>query len=113
MDIVYKAGRASATDVLDGMEDPPSYSAVRAMMRILEQKGHLKHEIDGTRYVYVPTLAKQSARKSVLRNVIDTFFEGSTEKVVAALLDLSRDDLSQQELERLSALIDQAREEGR
>lgn len=113
MDIVYKSGRASATDVLDRMDDPPSYSAVRAMMRILEQKGHLKHELDGTRYVYVPTLAKQSARKSVLRNVLDTFFEGSTEKVVAALLDLSRDDLSQQELERLSAMIDQAREEGR
>src|SRR5436853_6394880 len=107
MDIVYREGRASASDVLERMDDPPSYSAVRAMMRVLEEKGHLTHEMDGTRYVYVPTLPKQSARKSALRNVLDTFFEGSTEKVVAALLDLSRDDLSQQELDRLSKMIQQ------
>ena len=113
MDIVYKAGRASATDVLEKMPDPPSYSAVRAMLRTLEDKGHLKHEVDGTRYLYLATLAKGSARKSALQNVVDTFFEGSTEKVVAALLDLSGDELSDQELERLQALIEQARQEGR
>ena len=112
MDIVYKAGRASATEVLEKMPDAPSYSAVRAMLRTLEDKGHLRHEAEGTRYLYLATLAKGSARKSALRNVVDTFFEGSTEKVVAALLE-SGDDLSDEELERLQALIEQARQEGR
>ena len=113
MDIVYREGRAAASDVLERMPDPPSYSAVRAMLRVLEQKGVLEHELEGLRYVYRPTLPKQSARKSALRNVVHTFFEGSIEKAVATLLDLSREDLRDEELERLSALIEQARREGR
>ena len=111
MDIVYRDGRVTEGEVLDRMPAAPGYSAVRAMLRILEGKGHLRHEDDGTRYSYLPTLAKQSARKSALQNVVDTFFEGSTEKVVAALLD--RDDLSEDDLARLSALIELARKEGR
>ena len=111
MEIVYRDGRVTAAEVLERLPEPPSYSAVRAMLRILESKGHLRHEDDGTRYSYLPTLAKKSARTSALQNVVDTFFDGSTEKVVAALLD--RDDLSEEDLARLSALIELARTEGR
>jgi predicted transcriptional regulator len=111
MDIAYRGGRVTAAEVNERLPDPPSYSAVRTLMRILEEKGHLRHEQDGTRYVYLPVVAKQSARRSALRDVVETFFDGSAEKVVAALLD--RADLSDDELERLSALIDEARKEGR
>jgi len=113
MDVVYRLGSAGATEVLEGMPDPPSYSAVRAMLRVLEEKGHLRHEQDGTRYVYLPTLSRARARRSALRSVVDTFFEGSAEQAVAALLDASRDDLSKDELDRLATLIEQARQEGR
>lgn len=113
MEIVYRAGRVTATEVMEGLPDPPSYSAVRALLRILENKGHLRHELSGTRYVYLPTLDKQRARRSALRSMIDTFFEGSAAKVVAALLDLSREDLSEEELMDLSRLIEKARKEGR
>jgi BlaI family transcriptional regulator, penicillinase repressor len=113
MDIVYRAGRATATEVLERLPDPPSYSAVRALLRILENKGHLRHELSGTRYVYLATVGKQSARRSALRSMIHTFFEGSASKVVAALLDLPREDLSEQELADLSRLIEQARKDGR
>jgi BlaI family penicillinase repressor len=113
MDIVYREGRVSATDVLARLADPPSYSAVRAMLRILENKGHLRHDLAGNRYLYLPTLPMHRARRSALRNVLETFFEGSTEKAVAALLDLSRDELSDEDLERLSRLIGEARKEER
>jgi len=111
MDIVYRGGRVTAAEVNERLPDPPSYSAARTLLRILEDKGHLRHELDGTRYVYLPVVAKQSARRSALRDVVETFFDGSAEKVVAALLD--RDGLSDEELERLSSLIEQARKEGR
>jgi predicted transcriptional regulator len=111
MDIVYRDGRVTAAEVNERLPDPPSYSAVRALLRILEQKGHVRHELDGTRYVYLPVVGKQSARRSALRDVVETFFEGSAEKVVAALLD--RGELSEPELDRLSAMIEQARKEGR
>jgi len=113
MDVVYRLGRASATEVLGGLPDPPSYSAVRAMLRVLEEKGHLRHEADGTRYVYLPTLSRAKARRSALESLLETFFDGSTEQVVAALLDVSRDDLSADDLDRLATLIDDARKEGR
>ncbi len=113
MDIVYRSGRASANEVLEQMHDPPSYSAVRALLRILEDKGLLRHEMDGTRYAYLPTVTPERARQSALRKVLDTFFEGSTERAVAALLELSRDGLSDEEAQRLSLLIDEARKEGR
>ena len=113
MEIVYRAGRATATEVLAQLPDPPSYSAVRALLRILENKGHLRHELSGTRYVYLATVGKERARRSALRSMVDTFFEGSASKVVAALLDLSREDLSEQELTGISRLIAQVRREGR
>ncbi len=113
MDVIYREGQATATEVLDAMPDPPSYSAVRAMLRVLENKGHLRHVPDGTRYVYRPTLTRDRAGKPALANVLETFFDGSTEKAVAALLDLSRSELSPDALDRLSELIDQARTEGR
>lgn len=113
MDVIYREGQATATEVLRGLSDPPSYSAVRAMLRVLENKGHLRHAPDGTHYVYRPTLPRARAGKPALENVLETFFGGSAEKAVAALLDLSRSELSEQDLDRLSELIEQARTEGR
>ena len=113
MDVIYREGQATATEVLSAMPDPPSYSAVRAMLRVLENKGHLRHVPDGNRYVYRPTLTRDRAGKPALANVLETFFDGSTEKAVAALLDLSRSEMSPEELDRLSDLIEQARTEGR
>jgi len=113
MDIIYRQGRATANEVMEAMADPPSYSAVRATLRVLEQKGHLKHEDDGTRYVYKPTVARDRAKVSALDHLVTTFFDGSVTNVVATLLDNSKKKLDRDELERLSALIEQARKEGR
>jgi len=113
MDVIYRAGRASAAEVLDQLTDPPSYSAVRALLRVLEDKGHLRHEEDGPRYVFLPTVPRERARQSALRQILHTFFDGSTEQAVAALLDLSSTKLSEAELDRLSRLIADARKEGR
>jgi predicted transcriptional regulator len=113
MDIIYRAGRATAMEVMQAMPDPPSYSAVRAMLGVLERRGHLKHEHDGNRYVYVPTVAREKASLSALRHLLHTFFDGSPERVVAALLEDPRTDLSEDDLDRLSALIEQAKKEGR
>ena len=113
MDIIFREGEATANDVLERMADPPSYSAVRAMLRILENKGHLRHEQEGTRYIYKPTVARDKASKSALNHLLSTFFEGSATKVVSALLDDHRSSLSDEELDNLSALIDSARKEGR
>jgi len=112
MEVIYRLGQASAQEVLDALPDPPSYSAVRALLRVLEDKGHLKHRVDGPRYVYVPTVPREKARARALRQVVGTFFEGSAGAAAAALLDLSHDDLSDEELARLEALIRRAREEG-
>lgn len=113
MDVVYRLGKASVGEVLERIPDPPSYSAVRALMRILEEKGHLRHEQDGPRYLYLPTVPRDSARRSALTHMVRTFFGGSAEAAVAALLDPSNHRLSDRELDRLSALIDQARGQGR
>lgn len=113
MEVIYRAGQATATDVLEGLPDPPSYSAVRALLRILETKGHLRHVADGTRYVFLPVVAPDRARRSAIQSLVETFFEGSREKAVAALLDASRSELSDTELDRISQLIENAREEGR
>src|SRR5947207_5063822 len=112
MDVIYRAGRASAAEVLDQLTDPPSYSAVRALLRVLEDKGHLRHEEDGPRYVFLPTVPRERARQSALRQILHTFFDGSTEQPVAAPLDLSSTKLSEAELDRLSRLIADARKEG-
>lgn len=113
MDIIYRNGRATAIEVMEAMADPPSYSAVRATLRVLEQKGHLKHENDGTRYVYKPTVARDRAKVSALDHLVATFFDGSVTNVVATLLDNSKTPIDKDDLERLSALIDKARKEGR
>lgn len=113
MDIIYKLGQASAAEVLENMADPPSYSAVRAMLRLLEEKGYLKHETDGQRYVFVPTLNREKARKSALQQMLQTFFDGSTEEAVATLLNMSHTGLSTDELDRLSKMIEEARKKGR
>jgi len=113
MEVLYRDRQATAGEVLAALPDPPSYSAVRAMLRVLENKGHVKHIAEGTRYVYLPTLPRDRAGRPALASVLETFFDGSTEKAVAALLDLSRQDLSEQQLDRLSQLIEQARLEGR
>ena len=109
MDIIYRREEASATEVRDAMTAPPSYSAVRATLRILVEKGLLKHREDGPRYVYRPTVPVGKARESALRGLLRTFFDDSPEKVMAALLDLSDTEVDDQELERLQSLIDKAR----
>ena len=113
MDVVYRLGKAAVTDVLERLPDPPSYSAVRALMRILEEKGHLSHEQDGPRYVYLPTVPRDAAQASALSHLVRTFFGGSAEAAVAALLDLPEHGMSEGELSRLSQLIDEARGQGR
>jgi predicted transcriptional regulator len=112
MDFLYQSGRASAAEVLAGLPDPPSYSAVRAMLRILEDKGHVRHQQDGPRYVYVPRVARDRAKRTALRHVVRTFFDGSREQLVAALLDDRSTQLSDDELNRLAGLIERARKEG-
>jgi len=113
MEVIYSHGRATAAEVRENLPDPPSYSAVRAMLRILEDKGHLVHENDGPRYVFLPTTPREEARETALRGVIQTFFGGSPENAVTALLDLGDDDLDSEALERIAERIEQARREGR
>src|SRR6476646_7584924 len=110
--ILYANGRATAAEVQALLPDPPSYSAVRAMLRILEDKGHVRHQQDGPRYVYVPTLARDNAKRSALHHVLKTFFDGSAEQAISALLDEGSSKLSSAELDRLARLIDTARKSG-
>ena len=112
MDVIYRRGRATAAEVLDDLPDPPSYSAVRAMLRLLEDKGHVRHEHDGPRYVFLPIVHRDRARQSALTHVVRTFFDGSATEAVAALLNDGA-KLTPAELDRLAAMIDRAREEGR
>jgi BlaI family transcriptional regulator, penicillinase repressor len=112
VDILYAQGRATAAEVQTALPDPPSYSAVRAMLRILEDKGHVRHEQDGPRYVYLPTVARDNAKRSALRHMLRTFFDGSAEQAISALLDDASTKLSDAELDRLARLIDQTRRTG-
>ena len=113
MEIVYERGRATVAEVRAHMSDPPSYSAVRAMLRILEEKGHLLHEQDGPRYIFLPTVPREEASETALRKLVRTFFGGSPEGAMAALLDLESDRLDEEALERLSGLIEEAKREDR
>jgi predicted transcriptional regulator len=113
MDIIFARGKATASEVLETMADPPSYSAVRATLRILEQKGHLKHQHDGARYVYLPTVNRERVRLSALDQLLTTFFDGSAANVVTTLIERQKGTMSDDELKRLGELIDQARKEGR
>ncbi|MEQ8762463.1 MAG: BlaI/MecI/CopY family transcriptional regulator [Planctomycetota bacterium] len=112
MDIVYARNQATAAEIREAMESPPSYSAVRATLRVLVEKGHVKHRQDGPRYVYLPTVPATRARQSALRHMLSTFFKGSVHSAVAALLDLKAGKLSNEELDRLSEMIEEARQEG-
>ena len=113
MDVIYRLGRATAADVLEQMPDPPSYSAVRTFLRLLEEKGQVRHVEDGPRYVYLPTVPRGDARRSALAHVVRTFFAGSVEQAVATLVESSRSKLSQEELDRLADVIERAKKEGR
>ena len=113
MDVVWKQGAVSAQDIQDGIPDPPSYSAVRALIRVLESKGHLRHHQDGPRYVYQATVPRSRARRRALDHLLKTFFDGSTEGAVAALLDLRDERLTDEEFDRLTRMIAKAREDGR
>jgi predicted transcriptional regulator len=110
MDVLYRLERATAAEIQEGLPETPTYSTVRAQLRVLEEKGHVRHEEEGLRYIYVPTLPRTAARRSALRHLMETFFDGSTEKVVAALVGGEVSRLSPAELERLSRLIEQAKE---
>lgn len=112
MDVIYRRSRATVAEVLEDIPDPPGYSAVRAMLRLLEEKGHVRHEQDGPRYVFLPVVNRDRARRSALKHVVRTFFDGSATDAVAALLD-GDGKLSDSELDRLSTMIQRARQEGR
>ena len=111
MDVIYARGQATAADIAADLPDAPSNSAIRTFLRILEEKGHLRHQQDGPRYVFLPVVPRERARKSAMKNLVRTFFDGSAAQAAAALIDQSK--LSEEEVERLSALIEKARKEGR
>ncbi|MBV8907190.1 MAG: BlaI/MecI/CopY family transcriptional regulator [Acidobacteriia bacterium] len=113
MEVLYQRGKASAAEVREAMEDAPSYSAVRAMLRVLEEKGHIKHLAEGLKYVYAPVVARDKAKRSALKSLLDTFFQDSPEQVVAALLDVSSKRLTTGELDRMAEMIEKARREGK
>lgn len=112
MDILFRRGRATAAEVMAELPGEPSYSTVRTQLRVLEEKGHVRHEQDGPRFVYSPAVKRQAARKSALRHLVDTFFDGSPEKAVAALLGGEGARLTDEQLERIAGMIDKARKEG-
>jgi predicted transcriptional regulator len=112
MDVVYRRGQATAAEVRDEIPDPPSYSAVRALLRVLEEKGFLKHRVDGQKYVFSPIVPRDRARRSALQHLVQTMFDDSTTDVVATLLDLSRKPLKHDDLDRLEKLIEKARKKG-
>ena len=113
MDILYQRGKSSASEVREAMPNAPSYSAVRAMLRVLEEKGHVKHRSEGLRYVYVPTVAHEKARRSAVKHLVDTFFSDAPQDVVAALLDVSATRVTREELDRMSEMIERAKREGK
>jgi predicted transcriptional regulator len=113
MDFLFRTGRATAADVMEGLSDAPSYSAVRALLRILEQKGHIRHEEEGRAYVYMPLVRRDAARQTALTHLLKTFFDNSAEQAVAALLAIKGEKMSGAELERMSRMIEKAKTEGR
>ena len=113
MEVIYRLGRASAADVRAQLPDPPTYSAVRGMLRLLEEKGHLQHAQEGIKHVYFPTVKHEDVRESAMRHVLRTFFAGSTAAAMAALLEATEEPPSEAELDALAKVIDDAREAGR
>jgi predicted transcriptional regulator len=113
MEILYQRGKASAAEVREFMGDAPGYSAVRAMLRVLEEKGHIKHQAEGLKYVYLPIVTRDKAKRTAVKHLLDTFFGDSPEQVVAALLDVSSKRLTREELDRMARMIEKARREGK
>ncbi|MDQ2712755.1 MAG: BlaI/MecI/CopY family transcriptional regulator [Acidobacteriota bacterium] len=113
LEILYQRGKGSASDVREAMRDAPSYSGVRAMLRVLEEKGHVKHENEGLRYVYVPVVNHDKAKRWAVKHLVDTFFHDAPEQVVAALLDVSSKRLTHEELDRMAGMIEKAKKEGK
>ena len=113
MEILYQRGKASASEVRASMGDAPGYSAVRAMLRVLEEKGHIKHQAEGLKYVYLPIVTRDKAKRTAVKHLLDTFFGDSPEQVVAALLDVSSKRLTREELDRMAEMIEKARREGK
>jgi len=113
MDILYQRGKSPASEVREAMPDAPSYSAVRAMLRVLEEKGHIRHEAEDLRYVYSPTVPRDKAKRSAVKHLVETFFKDSPEQVVAALLDVSSTRLTREELDRKAEMIERAKKEGK
>ena len=113
MDVLYRLGRATANEVMDALPGQPNYSTVRTQLRVLEGKGHVRHEEHGLRFIYMPTVPRHTARQSALRHLMETFFEGSAEKMLSTLLGSDGSRLSESELERLAQLIENARKKGR
>jgi len=109
MDVLYRLGRATAAEIMEELPGAPSYSTVRTQLRVLEAKGHVRHEEEGLRYIYLPTVSRTTARRSALKHLVETFFEGSSAKVVAALLGGDASRLSEEELERIAELVKHAR----
>lgn len=113
MDILYQRGKAPASEIRDAMPDAPSYSAVRSILRILETKGHVTHCAEDLRYVYAPAVNREKAKRSAVRQILDTFFSESPEQMVAALLDVSARRLTREELDRMAVMIEKAKREGK
>ena len=113
MDVLYRLGEATVAEVMEELVDPPTYSAVRSVVRILENKGHIAHREDGPRYVYAPAVKREKARRAALDQLVDTFFEGSSEQALVALLRRSDLDMSESQIERLAKAVRKAGEEGR
>ena len=112
MDVLYRRGRATASQIHQDLPDAPSYSAVRAKLRVLEEKGHIRHEEQALRYVYLPLVHRDRAKQSALKHLLETFFDNSAEQAITALLDLPAAGLSREKLDRLSTLIEKAKQEG-
>jgi BlaI family penicillinase repressor len=113
MDTLYRRGKSSAAEVRDAMPDAPSYSAVRAMLRVLEEKGHVRHQAEGLKYVYLPIVPRDKAKRSAVKHLVDTFFKDAPDQVVAALLDVSSTRLTRAELDRMAEIIERARRENK
>jgi len=113
LDILYQRGKASASEVREAMEDAPSNSAVRTLLRVLEEKGHVRRRAEGLKYVYLPSVAKEKAKRTAVKHLLETYFDGSSEQIVAALLDVSSTQLTRQELDRMTEMIENAKREGK
>ena len=113
LDILYQRGKASASEVLEAMDDAPSNSAVRTLLRVLEEKGHVKRKAEGLKYVYMPAVGRDKAKRTAVKHILDTYFNGSPEQIVAALLDVSSTQLTREELDRMTEMIEQAKKEGK